>query len=118
MKLYVSHSRNIDYEECLYNPLLKSNIANRYELVLPHTKKWENINTKDVIRECDVLIAEITFPAIGVGIEIGRAEESNIRIIAVIKKGEKINSSVKRITSEIIEYESVEELMKKLDATL
>lgn len=114
LNIYVSHSSKIDYTNELYKPLLNSSIALNNNLILPHSKEYEKINTKQIIMEADILIAEVSYPGTGIGLELGRAECNNVPIICFIKKGIKCNSSVSR-NFKVIEYENVSDMVEKLE---
>ena len=43
-------------------------IFNNHKLVLPHENNQENTNTRDFYKSIDVLIAECSKPATGLGI--------------------------------------------------
>ena len=67
------------------------------------------------INECDILIAEVTVPSLGVGYEIGYAESLNKRIICLYQNDESISAMIKGnnyITH--ISYDDVDELLTKL----
>ena len=112
--IYISHSRSMDYENEIYEPLLNSKIANMYKLVLPHSDEYDDVDTKDILISSDYLIAEVSYPAIGVGLEIGRAECNNVPIICIVKKGMKCSSSITR-NFEVIEYIDINDMTNKLE---
>ncbi|MEG2310667.1 MAG: hypothetical protein RSB76_01610 [Clostridia bacterium] len=114
LDIYISHSKKMDYKNKLYNPLLKSKIGKENNLILPRTPQYNNIDTKDVLANSDVLIAEVTIPGTGVGIEIGRAQCCNVKILCLLKKGEKCSTSVRRVCENIIEYSSEDEMIYKI----
>ena len=92
MKIYISHSSEYDF--------------------LPHEAK--TVNTKDIISKYDLVIAEISLPSTGQGIELGWADYTKTPILCMYEEGAKISSSLKYITNEFIEYESVEDMIKKI----
>ena len=112
--VYISHSSNMDYEKELYQPLLSSKLADMYNFILPHSEKYKDIDTKNILIKSSCLIAEVSFPGTGIGLELGRAESNNIPIICVIKKGYKCSSSVKR-NFKVIEYSDRKDLVNKLE---
>ena len=115
--IYISHSHKMNYEEELYRPLLNSKISNLYKLIFPHSSEYDKVNTKDILIHSDLLIAEVSYVGIGIGMELGRAECNNIPIICIIKKGIKCSSSVKR-NYKVIEYLDEEDMIKKLEELL
>lgn len=117
MKLYISHASNFDYINELYNPL-KAVFNGEHELVLPHETNAAGINTKDSIPECDIVVAEVSYPSTGQGIELGWASAANVRIVAVYKKGTRPSSAINFLTTDIVEYDSRHELVSKIKLLL
>lgn len=86
----------------------------------------ESINSVEIynrdiswINECDILIAEVTVPSLGVGYEIGYAESLNKRIICLYQNNASISAMIKgndNITH--ISYDDIDELLIKLSARL
>lgn len=118
LDIYISHSKKMDYKNKLYGPLMKSKIGKENNLILPRTPQYNDLDTKDILINSDLLIAEVTIPGTGVGIEIGRAECSNVKILCLLKKGEKCSTSVKRICPDIIEYNGEDEMIYKIQKYL
>lgn len=112
MKIYVGHSTNFDYKNELYKPILESNLVNQNEFVFPHLNK--NFNSKEIIEQSDLFIAEVSFPTLGLGIEIGRAEMNNKKILCIYKEGTKISSSLKYVNVDILSYENEIDLVNKI----
>lgn len=114
LNIYISHSKKINYEQDLYIPLLNSKIGKENNLILPHSSKFNDIDTKEILITSDLLIAEISISGTGIGLELGRAECHGIPIICIIKKGIKCNSSVKR-NFKILEYSDTLDMITKLE---
>lgn len=112
MKIYISHSSEYDYINKIYNPIKSSNLIKSNIFFLPHEEK--TVNTKDIISKCDLVIAEVSLPSTGQGIELGWADYTKTPILCMYEKGTKISSSLKYITNEFIEYDSVEDMIKKI----
>lgn len=113
MKIYVSHSNSFDYENELYIPLRKLSKEINWQFVLPHDQ-GKNLRTHDEIIGGDAIIAEVSFPSTGSGIEIGIAYEAKLPIICIFKKGKKISSALSFVTDNFIEYEDGEDLGGKV----
>jgi hypothetical protein len=112
MKIYVIHHRESNYETELYNPIKNSDLYNNNQIIFPHDTK-EQINSKEIIKNiCDVLIAEVSKPATGMGIELGWADVYKKPIICIYRKGSKIANSLKYITDKFIEYENSDEMIE------
>ena len=74
MKIYISHSSKYDYINKIYNPIKESHLNQRNTFFFPHDNNNKVINTKDVISKYDLIIAEVSLPATGQGIELGWEE--------------------------------------------
>ena len=112
MKIYVSHSSNFDYKTELYQPLRA--MSSEHTLFLPHADNTEGVLTRDVIPQHDLVVAEISLPSTGQGIELGWASDANVPIICLYRTGSSISSSLRFISSTFIEYVSPEDMVKKL----
>ncbi len=113
MKIFFAHYRHADYEKDLYEPLRASVLSTEHEIILPH-EHGSVIKTKDVIRSADVVFAEVSYSATGVGIELGWADAFGKPIVCLYKKGTKPSGSLQFLTSEILEYENGDDLVGKV----
>ncbi len=93
MKIFVSHSSNYDFEKELYAPLRESDLNNKQEIILPH-EDGQDIITKDIIKDCSLVVAEVSCPSTGQGIELGWADMFNVPIVCMHKEGIEPSSSV------------------------
>ncbi|MBU1929965.1 nucleoside 2-deoxyribosyltransferase [Candidatus Micrarchaeota archaeon] len=118
MKIYLGHSRELDFETELYDPLRHSRLSREHKFVFPYEEKKEPVDSKEVIKSCDLLLAEVSFPSTGLGIEIGWANYIGIPIIAVYKKGARVSRSLKLVAKEMIEYSDSKELVEKIQSRL
>ena len=115
-KVYVSHSRDFYFRKELYKPLRE---IKGYELILPHEHSDELFSSKDFFRDgCDVLVVEASYKSTGMGIELGWADAFDVPIIILYKKGCKLASSVRAMSDRVIEYDSLEEMVGKLEEEL
>lgn len=112
MKIYIAHSKQIDYINELYNPLRNDSFFNDFELILPHEKNEHSSNTRKFYKDIDLFIAECSKPATGLGIELGWAYDDQKKIYCIYKEGEKINNSLKSITNNFFEYRNSEEMVE------
>ncbi len=116
MKLYISHSSGFDYTSGLYAPLKKS-IARDHDIFFPHDSK-DVVNSKSIIQESDLILAEVSYPSTGQGIELGWGDAEGIRIICFYKAGSSPSSAIELISSSSFEYASMDEMLSKLTAEL
>jgi len=118
MKIYFCHSREFDYKNDLYKPVRESALNKQHEVIFPHEDDFSTINTKDVIKTCDVIFAEVSFPATGLGIELGWADIYSVPIVCFHKTGAKVSGSLKFITNNFIEYSDSNDLVNKIESFL
>ncbi len=112
MKIYVAHSRSFDFKKELYEPVRQSSLNNEHTLVLPHEVSDEPFNSKDYLKnEAELMIAEVSEPAIGLGIELGWANIYEVPIICIYRKEAKLSGSLKVVSSNFVEYSNNEELI-------
>jgi hypothetical protein len=117
MKIYFSHAKDFDFENKLYVPLKKSNLFSKHEIFLPHDG-GRSENTKDAMGSFDLVIAEVSKPATGQGIELGRAEMLNVPILCISERGSKISGSLKYLTDSFIEYDNPADMIEKIASFL
>ncbi len=114
MKVYISHSGKFDFENELYKPLRESVLNESHTFFFPHEGQ-KDLNTKEILKDCDLVIAEVSFPSTGQGIELGWANTMNIPILCISKEeGGKVSNSLKYIASDFIIYFNQKDLISKL----
>ena len=113
MKIYISHSSNYDYINKLYNPLKNSTLCSENDFYFPHDLD-KIIDTKAIIATSDMLIAEVSLPTTGQGIELGWANCFNIPIVCIYKKGMKYSTALSLIAKSFIEYDDCDDMINKL----
>lgn len=120
MKIYISHLRRGDYEKELYIPLLASELAKKHTFIFPHSKSQKPFSTKELFekKECDLVLAEISYPATGQGIELGWANMFNIPIYCIYQKGQDVSGSALSIAAKRAEYSDSEDLIVQLSSLL
>ena len=115
MKVYISHSSSFDYQKELYQPLKRS-IAQKHQVVFPHDDFV--VNTREIILGSDVVIAEVSYPSTGEGIELGWAHAGNVPIVCIFKIGLEYSSSISFVSGTFIGYSSPEDMVMKLQSWL
>ncbi len=117
MKIYIAHSKEFNFKEELYKPIRNSNLNSKYKIILPHEKS-SVLLSREIIKKCDLMIAEVSFPATGLGIELGWASAFKCPVICVFKKDSKISGSLNFVVNEFIEYTDKEDLTRKLNKVI
>ena len=107
-----------DYNEINHKDEHKSNnnVNN-----LEKNRSFEEIYNRDIkwLKECDIVVAEVSTPSLGVGYEIAYAEKLGKRIICIYDENINISAMIggnKKI--ELISYKDLDDLTKKLIYTL
>ena len=117
-KVFVSHSTQFDYKKELYMPLKESRLSRTLEFFFPHETDV-TLNTKEAIQNVyDVVLAEVSYPSTGQGIELGWANDANKKIICIYKKEAKISSSLHELTNYIYPYITITDLVDKIETVI
>lgn len=114
MKIYVTHSSGFDFKNELYQPLRNSELNNQHQITLPHENSSEPFSSKDFMKECDLILSEVSHPSTGQGIELGWANFYDIPILCIFKNGTKPSDSLKTVSDKFIEYENSEDMIQKV----
>lgn len=112
MKIYIAHSREFDYESELYQPIRSCNDLPQSDIILPHEATYHNQQDRDFYKTLDLMIAEVSYPATGLGIELGWAYDDKTPAICIAKVDTKISGSIKTITNKIYYYNNPQELVE------
>ncbi len=119
MNIYVAHSRSFDFKKELYEPIRRSHLNNEHTFVLPYEISDEPFDSKDYLKnKADLLIAEVSRPSTGLGIELGWAEVYKIPIVCIYKKGLKISNSLRTVSENFVEYSNSRELISGIERAL
>jgi nucleoside 2-deoxyribosyltransferase len=118
MKIYVAHSTAFDYQSELYQPLRQSSLNSLHDIVLPHESTSELYDSKNFLKECDLVIAEVSYPSTGMGIELGWANSYGVEIIALHKSDASPSRSITAVTNKIHAYKAADELISTLERLL
>ena len=113
MKIFVSHPSQYDYISKIYEPIKKSSLYENNEFVFPHDGN-EVLNTKEIIEKSDLIIAEVSLPSTGQGIELAWADFAKVPVLCIHEKNSQISSALKFITNDIIEYDNANDMINKI----
>jgi len=112
MIIYVAHASSFDFKKELYEPLRSSELYKQYEFVLPHLQSNSPFNSKEFLRSCDLVIAEVSFPSTGMGIELGWADMIGVPVFCIYRKGSKVSSSLEMVKTSRQEYKNADDMLK------
>lgn len=114
-KVFFAHSTGYDYRPNIYQPIRSSDLSGICEITLPHEDGDELFDSKNFIQsDCDLVIAEVSDPSIGLGIELGWANMYDKPVVCIYKAGSKISSSVNMITDQVFEYKDADDMVEKI----
>lgn len=113
MKIFVSHSTHGNFKEELYIPLQNSPLNDAHEFVFPR-EGGQTVNVKDVIRECDLVIAEVSNPTFEQGLELGWANGAYVTTICFYKAGVQPFPILQEVSDNVSVYNSMEDLIAKV----
>lgn len=114
MKFYAPHSRGFDFEKEWYAPLRELGSETGHEFVFPHEKSSVAENSKEAMKVFDGVIAEVSFPSTGMGIELGWADMLEKPIILVYRADAAVSPSVLGLSDRVVVYSSGEEMIRGL----
>src|SRR3989344_1868786 len=114
MQIYVGHSTAFDYQKDLYQPLKASLLWKQHQFILPHDKQSLPINSKAIISKVDFVMAEVSYPSTGLGIELGWADDASCNILCLHQQNIQPSSSLSIITSQFISYTDPTDLINQL----
>lgn len=118
MKIYVGHSKDMDYQNELYAVIRSSPLNKIHEFFLPHENSEMGTNSKEKIKTYDLMIAETSYNAMGLGIEMGWADAFNVPLEAIQKTGTKIKGSTQLTVRSITMYSNKDELINALETII
>lgn len=118
LNIYVAHSNKFDYIKKLYEPIKNAKSLSKHNFFFPHDEKNKLVKTKEIIKNYDLVIAEVSLQTTGVGIELGWADYLNKPILCIYEKGSEISSSLKFITNNFLEYDNSKDLIEKIERFL
>lgn len=118
MKILVAHSSSFDYQTELYEPLKQSAIAQNHTIIFPHDEENVDIETNSHIPTTDLMIAEVSYPSTGAGIEIGLVQAADVPTLFFHKAGTTPSSSLRFCKGTVSEYTDAADLIAKIEEYL
>ncbi len=115
LKVYIMHSDKIDYVNDIYRPLLKMGLMKEYYLILPLSDRYKSTYIKELFKDSDIIICDLTKANLFLNIELKTAKKLNKKIYYFINCNDKNIKKYKNI--ELNKYNDKEEfclLLKKL----
>lgn len=102
----------------MYRAIRSSAFFSKHTCILPYEKSAIPKESKSIIKSCDLVVAEVSYPGTGLGIELGWAEGFGKRIICIYKYDYHIAESLKYVSEDYISYNDFHELLEKLETAI
>ena len=120
MRIYFAHPRSINYQEIIYQPVKGSRVLSTHDFILPHDDKTDkhHNNNRDFYRTIDLMIAEVSEPSTGLGIELGWTHDSWIPIYCFYRDNVKPSGSIWAVTKHIVPYRDPQDFIKKVETII
>lgn len=115
-RIYFSHKR--EQAQVLY-PILKDNCPDGRTYILPHENSEEPFPVKSYLQEgrIDLVLAEVSYPATGQGIELGWANWCNIPIVC-IHNSDKVSGSLKVLSNVFVRYQNLDDFLWAVEGAI
>jgi len=114
LKIYIMHSEKIDYVNNIYKPLLESSISKENLLILPMSKRFENTYIKDLLKDSDIVVCDLTKSNFFLKTEIKYANKLDKKIYYYINRNDKNKKKYKNY----IEYEDSVDFVDKVTSLI
>lgn len=114
MQIYLAHSTHYDYRKELYEPIKNSALNDAHKFIYLFDLEEFPASTKELIKTSELVVAEVSYSGIGLGIELGWADVFGKRIVCVHKPAQLASKFLGALTKEIYEYQNSEELISTL----
>ncbi len=119
MTYYAAHSREFDFQNEWYAPLRRVGEELGVTFVFPHETTDAATNTKERMTAYNAIVAEVSYPSTGLGIELGWAETLGLPIYLVCRESAFISRSVLSLTGHtLITHSDQNDLVAKLVSAL
>lgn len=118
MKIFFAHATNFPQKAEFYKALRASELNSKYELILPQENGEQPPMPWSVITTHDLLVAEVSVPSHGVGIELAWADSAEIPTICIYKEGAKFSGALNNVSSKFLMYTDFDNMIEDLTNAL
>lgn len=109
--------KNFDFKT-LYDLIRSSELVNNHNWFFPYENGQTPRNSKEIIEQSDLIIAEVSHPSIGMGIELGWANDQGKKIWCFYQKKIQPSRSLKYVAEKVIEYTDSVDLIVQIKQVL
>ena len=120
MVIYISHSTKFDYKKELYFPIRSGFKDSSHLFILPHEEGEGLYNSKELFfsKKCDLVIAEVSYPSTGQGIELGWADSYDISVACIHKKTSEPSNSLTTVSKKFLSYVDKEDMLGDIETII
>lgn len=115
MKIYFAHSTAFDFRKEFYEPIRDDTNLPQNELILPHEDINHVNNSRDFYHTLDLVIAEVSYPSTGLGIELGWAKDDSTPVFCLYHRGGVFSGSLYAVSNQFFEYANQEEMLSIIE---
>lgn len=115
-RIYLAHSRDFDFQNDYYKPIQTK--LSEHEVHVPHMPNAPYVDSRVLLPTCSLMIAEVSYPSTGLGMELIWANDVyKIPVLCIHKKNCSPSSSVKGVFPQenIISYDNNEDMLSKIE---
>ena len=118
MRVCVCHAtKGFEYGSELYAPIRASALDAEHEFLLPH-EAGAGSHTKARIESCDLVLAEVSYPSTGTGIELGWADAAGVPVACVYREGSDPSGALKHVAKAMVAYDGPRDLERAVREAL
>ena len=114
-QIYVGHSRDPKYQYrlTLYAPLKA--LLQVHQVYFPHEQDGPpSINSEELLPKCQLMIAEVSYPSTGLGLELAWARTAKILVLCIHLTDCPPSSSVTSLFPHLLAYADEADLCEKI----
>lgn len=112
MNIYIAHSREFDYQKDLYQPIRSDSELPQADIILPHEPGHDPNHGREFYTNLDLVIAEVSYPATGLGIELGWASDDQVPIYCLYRQDCRPSGSLHAVTDKFYSYATESEMLQ------
>lgn len=110
LNIYFIHSLKSNFNKNIYLPVLRSNLLSHHHLIFSQSETNKNKYYKDLIRDADLIVIELSDADMTLNMEIKEAVSSGKPILVLAHKVRGYDDRYQTILKNIIGYSNDEEL--------
>lgn len=115
MNIYVAHSSSLPFKTELYQPIRECHLNDTHRVVLPHEDSDELFYSKEYFQTaCELVVAEVSEPSTGLGIELGWADLLDVPIVCIHREGTSPSGSIAAVSDTVREYSDADDVVRVL----